>query len=138
MDEQSPGIYSNDFDWLFLAAVYDYLQRVTLDRIRYFIYSFFLSCSLSCNNITADSKINIFPCQQRCSFLMLCLPEFTQPTLHFMLVFICAIYFVITPEFSSSSFLAQGKQLLLCPLSMNSLHLLSNIVLLDSGNFSSN
>lgn len=59
------------------------------------------------------------------SFLTLCLPEFTQPTLNFMLVFICAIYFVITPEFSSSSFLAQGKQLLLCPLSINSLHLLS-------------
>lgn len=42
--------------------------RVTLDRIRYFIYSFFLSCSLSCNNITVDSEINIFPCQQRCLF----------------------------------------------------------------------
>lgn len=55
---------SNDFDWLFLTAVYDYLQRVTLNRIRYFIYSFFLSCSLSCNNTAADNKINIFPCQQ--------------------------------------------------------------------------
>lgn len=59
---------SNDFDRLFLTAVYDYLQRVTLNGIRYFIYSFFLSCSLSCSNTTADSKINIFPCQQRWLF----------------------------------------------------------------------
>ena len=59
---------SNDFDQLFLTAVYDYLQRVTLNRIRYFIYSFFLSCSLSCNNTTGDSKINLLPCQQRCLF----------------------------------------------------------------------
>lgn len=56
------------FDWLFLTVVCDYLQRVSLDRIRYFICSFFLSRSLSCNNITVDSKINIFPCQQRCLF----------------------------------------------------------------------
>lgn len=59
---------SNDFDQLFLTAVYDYLQRVTLNRIRSFTYSLFLSCSLSCNNTTADSKINIFPCQQRSLF----------------------------------------------------------------------
>lgn len=59
---------SNDFDRLFRTVVYDYLQRVTLNRIRYFINSFFLGCSLSCNNTTADSKINIFPCQQRCLF----------------------------------------------------------------------
>lgn len=138
MCEQSPGIHSNDFDWLFLTAVCDYLQRVNLDRIRYFIYSFFPSCSLSCNNITVDSEITSFLVNRDASSLMLCLPEFTQPTLHFMSVFICAIYFVITSQFSSSFFLAQGKQLLLCLLSMNSLHLLSNIVLLDSENLSSN
>lgn len=39
--------------------------RVTQNRIRYFIYSFFPSCSLCCNNSIADKKINIFPCQQR-------------------------------------------------------------------------
>lgn len=84
------------------------------------------------------AKLISFLVNRDASFLMLCLPEFTQPTLHFMLFFICAIYFVITPEFSSSSFLARGKQLLSCPLRMNTLHLLSNIVLLDSGNLSSN
>lgn len=84
------------------------------------------------------AKLISFLVNRDASFLMLCLPEFTQPTLHFMLVFICAIYFVITSQFSSSFFLAQGKQLLLCLLSMNSLHLLSNIVLWDSGNLSSN
>lgn len=59
---------SNDFDQLLLTAVYDHLQRVTLNRIRFFIYSPFLSCFLSCNNTTVDSKINVSPCQQRCLF----------------------------------------------------------------------
>lgn len=72
-------------------------------------------------------------------FLVLPLPEFIQPALCFMLGFICAIYFVVTPEFWSSSSLTEGEHLLLCPLSMNSHHLLSNkIVLLDSGNHTSN
>lgn len=39
--------------------------RVTHNRIRYFTYSAFHSCSLTCNNSIADKKINIFPCQQR-------------------------------------------------------------------------
>ena len=72
------------------------------------------------------AKLISFLVNRDAYFLVLSLPEFTQPAFHFMLVFICAIYFVITLEFSNSSFLAEGEQLPFCPLSMNSLHLLSN------------
>lgn len=116
---------SNDFDQLLLTAVYDYLQRVTLNRIRFFIYSSFLSCSLSCNSTIVDSKINILPCQQRCLFPCAFSSRIHSTYFPFYIgfFFICVIYFVTASEFSSSSFLAQVEQLLLCPLSMISLHL---------------
>lgn len=56
--------------WFWLTVPYCSLWLLAESHpwIRYFTDSFFLSCSLSCNNITADSKIIIFPCQQRCLF----------------------------------------------------------------------
>lgn len=130
---------SNDFDRLFLTAVMITCKEsfsIELDTSSTHSSSVVPQVAIT-PQLTA--KLISFLVNRDASFLVLSLPEFTQPTFHFTLVFICAIYFVITPEFSSSSFLAQGEQLLLCPLSMNSLHLLSKkIVLLDSGNYTSN
>lgn len=130
---------SNDFDRLFLTAVMITCKEsfsIELDTSSTHSSSVVPRVAIT-PQLTA--KLISFLVNRDASFLVLSLPEFTQPTFHFTLVFICAIYFVITPEFSSSSFLAQGEQLLLCPLSINSLHLLSKkIVLLNSGNHTSN